>query len=208
MQPPYLEPFRIKAVEPIHFTTPEQRQEQIRAAGYNLFRIPAEHITIDLLTDSGTGAMSADQWAAMLNADESYAGSQSFTLFRDAVYDLTGYSEVLPVHQGRAAERIIFTELLTPGSISVSNSHFDTTRANVELRGAEAQDLLVDSTSGDPFGGNLDIDKTTELLAGPDGTRVLCIVLTITNNSAGGLAVSVDNVQAARKICDSYHIPL
>ncbi|NUS71821.1 MAG: tryptophanase [Corynebacteriales bacterium] len=205
-----MEPFRIKAVEPLAFPTVEERQLALTNAGYNLFRIPARQITIDLLTDSGTGAMSASQWAAMMSGDESYAGARSFERFESVVGDLTGYREVIPVHQGRAAERLVFSSLLEPGDISVSNTHFDTTRANVEHVGAQAIDMVVSSETNEPleFGGDLDIDAVTKLLESEDGSRVRCVVLTITNNAGGGQPVSMANVRAARALCDRFNVPL
>ena len=201
--PTFMEPFRIKSVEPIPFLTRAEREEALRASGYNLFRIDADQITVDLLTDSGTGAMSAAQWSALLNGDESYAGARSFRRFERVVTELTGYSEVIPVHQGRAAERILFSCLLGPNWISVSNTHFDTTRANVEAIGARALDLPdLDSE----FGGDLDVAALRELLE--DGAAVGCVVLTITNNASGGQPVSIANARAVRELCDVHGVPL
>lgn len=203
--PAYMEPFRIKSVEPIPFPSRPEREECLRASGYNLFRIDADRITIDLLTDSGTGAMSADQWAALLRGDESYAGARSFRRFEAVVRDLTGYPEVIPVHQGRAAERILFSCLLEPGKISVSNTHFDTTRANVEDLGALTVDIPDTASS---FGGDLDLVALRELLAGPDGRQVGCVVVTITNNAGGGQPVSMANARAVRALCDEHGVPM
>jgi tryptophanase len=211
-----MEPFRIKTVESIPFPSPQERTDALSDAGHNMFRVPADKVTIDLLTDSGTGAMSDRQWAALISGDESYAGSRSFSLFADTVRDIMGYPEILPVHQGRAAERIVLTRILQPGDISVSNTHFDTTRANVEIAGAEAIDLVErQEEKADPcgpespaFGGNLDISELETLLHSEKGSRVRCVVITITNNAAGGQPVSVDNVRRARKVCDLFQVPL
>jgi tryptophanase len=203
--PPFMEPFRIKSVEPIPFLTADERVDALRASGYNLFRIDADKITIDLLTDSGTGAMSAAQWSALLGGDESYAGARSFRRFERVVRELTGYPEVLPVHQGRAAERILFSCLLGPGKTSVSNTHFDTTRANVEELGARTVDLPDTSSH---FGGDLDVTALRELLATDEGSSVGCVVLTITNNAGGGQPVSMTNAREVRQICDEHGIPL
>lgn len=208
--PSFMEPFRIKAVEPIPFPPPDERREALAAAGYNLFRVPARQITIDLLTDSGTAAMSAAQWSALLSGDESYAGARSFERFEAVVRELTGYPQVLPVHQGRAAERIVLGTVLGLGDISVSNTHFDSTRASVEAAGAEAVDLPVPAYEGvpNPFGGDLDLDALAELLAGRSGARIRCVVLTVTNNANGGQPVSLLNIAGARKLCDRHGIPL
>jgi tryptophanase len=208
--PSFMEPFRIKAVEPIPFPTSDERREALAAAEYNLFRVPARLITIDLLTDSGTAAMSAAQWSALLSGDESYAGARSFERFEAVVRELTGYPEVLPVHQGRAAERILLGNVLGLGDISVSNTHFDSTRASVEAAGAEAVDLPVPVYEGvpNPFGGDLDLDALAELLAGRSGPRIRCVVLTVTNNANGGQPVSLLTIAGARKLCDLHGIPL
>ncbi|MDX3000855.1 tryptophanase [Kribbella solani] len=204
--PAFMEPFRIKAVEPIPFPTAGQRRTALAAAGYNLFRVPSRAITIDLLTDSGTNAMSAAQWAALISGDESYAGATSFENFQTVVRDLTGYDEVLPVHQGRAAERIVLGNLLGPGEVSISNTHFDTTRAAVEAAGATALDLPVEQTSPpSSFGGNIDLARLAERL---NDDRVRCVVLTITNNAAGGQPVSIANVTSVRRLCDQYGVLL
>ncbi|MEU0469546.1 tryptophanase [Amycolatopsis sp. NPDC006131] len=207
--PPFMEPFRIKAVEPIPFPTAEERRDALVAAGWNLFRVPARAITIDLLTDSGTAAMSAAQWSALMRGDESYAGARSFERFEAVVRDLTGYGEILPVHQGRAAERILLGLLLRPGDISVSNTHFDSTRASVEAAGAQAVDLPVPVAPGElnPFGGDLDTGRLRDLLR-TSADRVKCVVLTITNNAGGGQPVSVRNVKDVRQLCDAHGVPL
>ncbi|GAA3988607.1 tryptophanase [Allokutzneria multivorans] len=201
--PSFIEPFRIKSVEPIPFLSRAEREAALRASGYNLFRIDADQVTVDLLTDSGTGAMSAAQWSALLSGDESYAGARSFRRFERVVTELTGYPEVIPVHQGRAAERILFSCLLGPGRISVSNTHFDTTRANVEALGARVVDL-PDLTS--EFGGDLDVAALSALLEA--GAAVGCVVLTVTNNAGGGQPVSIANARAVREVCDAHGVPL
>ncbi len=202
-----IEPFRIHSVEPIRMTTAADRRERLAAASYNLFQLHADDVLIDLLTDSGTGAMSRDQWAAIQHGDESYAGSPSYFVFRDAVRELFDFEHVIPVHQGRAAERILFTVLGGPGRIVPNNTHFDTTRANVEATGAEAVDLVIaegkDPSSLHPFKGNMDLDALDELLTerGPD---VPCVFVTITNNSGGGQPVSLANLRGVREVCDKY----
>jgi tryptophanase len=197
--PAFMEPFRIKAVEPIAFTTAAQRRSILESAGYNQFRIDADQITIDLLTDSGTGAMSAEQWAALHRGDESYAGARSFRRFERVVRELTGFTEVLPVHQGRAAEKIVLSQLMRPGGLSVSNTHFDTTRAHVELAGGRAVDVPA------PDGGDIDVEALRNLaLTG----EVVCVVLTVTNNAGGGKPVSMANIRATRAVCDEHGIPL
>ncbi len=210
--PAFLEPFRIKTVEPLPRPTRGERAAALERAGYNVFRLRAAEITIDLLTDSGTGAMSAAQWAVLMDADESYACARSYERFERVVRELTGFPFILPVHQGRAAERILFTCLLRPGRISVSNTHFDTTRANIELLGARAVDLPCpeseDLASEEPFKGNLDLKELDALLAGPEGTDVACVVMTITNNLGGGQPVSMAHLREVRERCDRFSLPL
>jgi tryptophanase len=204
-------PYRIKVVEPIPFLSGEQRREAIEAAGYNPFNLRADQITIDLLSDSGTGATSAAQEAAAALGDESYAGARSWFRFRDEVADLTGYPHVLPVHQGRAGERILFAGLLRPGQICVSNTHFDTTHANVELAGAVALDLpcpeAADLDSHEPFKGDIDLAALAELLSGPDGSRVGVVLMTVTNNGLGAQPVSMANLEAVRELCRHHGVP-
>ncbi|WP_198663879.1 tryptophanase [Jiangella endophytica] len=206
--PAFMEPFRIKAVEPIPFPSLRERRHALHEAGYNLFRVPARVITIDLLTDSGTSAMSAAQWAALMVGDESYAGARSYERFEAVVHELTGYPEVIPAHQGRSAERILLGQVLRPGDLSVANTHFDTTRASVEAAGAEAVDLPDAHDGPVPFGGDLSVPALRELLSGPDGSRVRCVVQTVTNNARGGQPVSLGNVAAVRELCDRHGVTL
>jgi len=207
-----IEPFRIKSVEPLRHTTPEERQQHLEAAGYNLFLIEARHILIDLLTDSGTGAMSTEQWAAVMRGDESYAGSESFFRLKSVVDDLTGFRHMIPTHQGRAAERILFTVLPRPGQVIPSNTHFDTTRANIEFNGARAVDLPIpearDTQARLDFKGNMDAAALEALIAAEGASRIPLVMLTVTNNSGGGQPVSMANIEAVRQICWRHGIPL
>jgi tryptophanase len=202
-----IEPFRIHSVEPMRMTTQEQRREAVTRAGYNLFKVHAQDVLIDLLTDSGTGAMSRDQWAAMQHGDESYAGSPSYYLFRDAVRELFPFEHVIPTHQGRAAERILFSVLGGAGKVVPNNTHFDTTRANVEFTGAEAVDLVIaegrDPLADHPFKGNMDVDALDALLR-ERAADVPVVFATVTNNSGGGQPVSLANLRAVREVCDAY----
>lgn len=206
-----IEPFRIKMVEPLGMTTREERAEAIARARWNVFQLHAESVLIDLLTDSGTGAMSAAQWAAMMIGDETYACSRSFYKLESAVQELTGVRYVIPTHQGRAAEHILFSNILKPGMIVPSNSHFDTTRANVEFLGAQAVDLLYDAATDPradlPFKGDVDLRKLGQLLA-DHGERVPFVLVTITNNRGGGQPVSMANLRAVRALCDEFEVPL
>jgi tyrosine phenol-lyase len=206
-----IEPFRIKSVEPIRQTTVQQREQFLIEAGYNLFQIPASDILIDLLTDSGTSAMSTEQWAAMMRGDESYAGSDSFFRLKRAVQDLTGYKHVIPTHQGRAAERILFSVMCRPEHIVPSNTHFDTTRANVEASGAQAMDLPIpearDTQLNLPFKGNMDTDSLEKLIDTEGADKIPLVMLTITNNSGGGQPVSMANIAAIREVTARHKIP-
>jgi tyrosine phenol-lyase len=207
-----IEPFRIKSVEPLHWTTREQREHLLRAANYNLFLLAAQDVLIDLLTDSGTGAMSTEQWAGIMRGDESYAGSPSFTRFRDSVQNIFGYKHVIPTHQGRAAERILFNVMCRKGDVVPNNTHFDTTRANVEFVGAEAVDLPCAESrlpeSVHPFKGNMDLAALEQLIARVGRERVPVVMLTVTNNSGGGQPVSMENARAVSALCHKHTIPL
>jgi tyrosine phenol-lyase len=207
-----IEPFRIKSVEPLRRTTREQREELLKAAGYNLFKLRANDILIDLLTDSGTSAMSTEQWAAMMRGDESYAGSESFYRLERVVKDLTGFRHVIPTHQGRAAERILFAIMCKPGDIVPNNTHFDTTRANIESNGAAAVDLpmpaAADTQARIPFKGNMDVEALERLIEREGTERIPLVMITVTNNSGGGQPVSMANIMAVRKVTARYGLPL
>ena len=207
-----IEPFRIKSVEPISWTTRKLREQLLRAAYYNLFLLPAEDVLIDLLTDSGTGAMSTHQWAALMEGDESYAGGRSFDHFRDAIQDIFGYKHVIPTHQGRAAERILFNVACKKGDIVPNNTHFDTTRANVEFVGAEAVDLVIPEgrqpSLKHPFKGKMDVQALDTLISNVGRARVPLVMLTVTNNSGGGQPVSMQNIRQVSAVCRKHAIPL
>ena len=207
-----IEPFRIKSVEPIHWTTRAQREQVLAAAHFNVFLLPADDVLIDLLTDSGTGAMSTHQWAAMMEGDESYAGSRSFDHFRDSIQSIFGYRSVIPTHQGRAAERILFSVCCKKGDIVPNNSHFDTTRANIEFTGAEAVDLLCaegrQPSVDAPFKGNMDVAALENLIQRSGRDRIPLVMLTVTNNSGGGQPVSMENVRQVSAVCRRHGIPL
>ena len=204
-----IEPFRIKTVEPIRQTTREERERLLREAGYNLFLLKAEDVLIDLLTDSGTGAMSSGQWAGMMLGDESYAGAKSFYKFEAAARRITGFKHIIPTHQGRAAERILFGSLLKPGDIVANNTHFDTTRANVEYRHATALDIPTaearDPARVLPFKGDIDLDALERTLTDYAGHAPLAMI-TVTNNSGGGQPVSMANIRAAGAICHRHGV--
>jgi tryptophanase len=207
-----IEPFRIHSVQAIDFPDRRQREEALVRAGFNLFGLHGDEVIIDLLTDSGTGAMSARQWAGMMVGDESYAGSRSFYRFRDVIEELTGFREIIPTHQGRAAEKILFTTLVQEGDVVPNNTHFDTTRANVEYRNAEARDLVIaegrDPGSEYAFKGNMDVEALVETIEVTGRERVPLVMVTVTNNSGGGQPVSMANLRAVRRVCDQYEIPL
>jgi tyrosine phenol-lyase len=207
-----IEPFRIKVVEPMRMTSAEERRELIRAAGYNPFRLKAEHVLIDLLTDSGTGAMSTHQWAGVMEGDESYAGARSFFRFDEAVRGIFGHTHVIPTHQGRASERLLCRALLGHGDVIPGNTHFDTTRANIEDAAAEAVDIPVreahDPDDLHPFKGNIDLEKLEALLSERGREHVPFVLITVTNNSGGGQPVSMENLRGARAVCDRHGVPL
>jgi tryptophanase len=205
-----IEPFRIKTVEPIRHISREERQAALETAGYNLFLVKAEDVLIDLLTDSGTGAMSSAQWGGMMQGDESYAGARSFFHFESAVREITGLKHVIPTHQGRAAERILFGSAVKQGDVVPNNTHFDTTRANVEFRNATALDIPVPEALQPalikPFKGNIDLEALERVLAENPG-RVPLAMITVTNNSGGGQPVSMANIRAASEICHRHGVP-
>ena len=205
-----IEPFRIKSVEPIRFTTEAERRQLAKDASYNLFALHSDDVLIDLLTDSGTSAMSAAQWAAMMNGDESYAGSPSFHRFEAAVRDLMDFKHIIPTHQGRAAEAILFSLIGGKGKKIPSNTHFDTTRGNIEASGAEAHDLLIAEgrapASLHPFKGNIDVERLEAFLTA-NGTSVPCVMLTVTNNAGGGQPVSLENIRATAEIARKHNVP-
>jgi len=207
-----IEPFTIKSVETLRLTTREEREQYLKDADYNLFKIKSQHVLIDLLTDSGTGAMSTEQWAALMRGDESYAGSPSFQRFEESVKDVFGFKFVIPTHQGRAAERILFSTMCKKGDVVPNNTHFDTTRANIEYRGAVAEDMVIaegkDPKKIHPFKGNMDVRKLQNLIEDVGAKKIPLCMLTITNNSGGGQPVSMENVKEVKKVLDQYKIPL
>ena len=205
-----IEPFRIKMTEPLHFTSREQREERLQAAHYNTFLLASSDVMIDFLTDSGTSAMSANQWAAMMQGDESYAGAKSWSKMEAAVRDLTGCPFVLPTHQGRAAERILYSHLGGPGKTFISNTHFDTTRANIEYSGAEALDIPIPEALNPqayhPFKGNMDVERLEALFKAKGPENIAAVILTVTNNSGGGQPVSLENCRAVHTLCRTYGV--
>ena len=207
-----IEPFRVKVVEPIKMTTRDERERYLKNAAYNLFLLKAENVIIDLLTDSGTAAMSAEQWSALMRGDESYAGSKSFYRFEEVVRDIFGFKQVIPMHQGRAAERILFSVMCKKGSIVPNNTNFDTTRANIEYLGAEAIDLPIKEfyqpPVNHPFKGNMDTAALERLIERVGPERIPLVMLTVTNNSGGGQPVSMANIRAVKAICSRYGLPL
>jgi len=206
-----IEPFRIKTVEPINITSREQREKILRDADYNVFMIKARDVMIDLLTDSGTGAMSANQWAAIMRGDESYAGSESFYEFESSVKDITGFKNIIPTHQGRSAEKILFSIIGGPGKSIPNNTHFDTTRANVEYTGAEAVDLVIDEgkipSLDYPFKGNMNIKKLDAFIKEKGAKNIPAVMITVTNNSGGGQPVSMENIREVSRVAKSHGIP-
>ena len=205
------EPWRVKVVEPIRRIGPAEREARLRAAGYNVFGIASEDIYIDLLTDSGTSAMSDSQWAGLMRGDESYAGGRNYFHFEETVREIFGFPYVIPTHQGRVAENLLFSTVLKPGDVVPNNTHFDTTRANVEVNGGTAIDLLVaegrQASGRHPFKGNMDLGKLEACLAANPG-RVPLVMLTLTNNSGGGQPVSLENVRGTREVCRRHGVPL
>lgn len=206
-----IEPFKIKSVEPLHFSTVQERAGWLEKASQNLFLLKSEYVLIDLLTDSGTTAMSSAQWAAIMDADEAYAGSKSYFRFEDQIRNLTAFTHIIPTHQGRAAEKILFSLFGGEGKIIPNNTHFDTTRANVEYSGATAVDLINTDFSVNeraPFKGNMDVRKLTHLIKTEGAESIPMVMLTVTNNSSGGQPVSMENIRAVKEICVKYGIPL
>ncbi|MBL8718676.1 MAG: tryptophanase [Myxococcales bacterium] len=207
-----IEPFRIKSVEPIRMSTAAEREASLERAGYNLFSLPSRDVMIDLLTDSGTGAMSAEQWAAIQRGDESYAGSPSFVRFEAAVRELFPFPHVIPTHQGRAAEKILFAVIGGPGKVFPNNTHFDTTRANIEFTGAEAIDVVIPEgrqpSLEHPFKGNVDLAALEALIVARGKENIPAVFVTITNNSGGGQPVSLENLRGVRAVCDRHGLPL
>jgi len=206
------EPFKIKVVEPIRQTTRDERDRLLRQAGYNLFHVPAESVYVDLLTDSGTSAMSDNQWAGLMLGDESYAGSRNYYHFEESVRSIFGYKHIIPTHQGRMAENLLFSTVVKPGMVVPNNIHFDTTRANVEHQGAEALDVVVreayDPHCEMPFKGNMDLDRLEAAIKKIGSDRIPMVMITITNNSGGGQPVSLGNIRETRSLVNRHGIPL
>jgi tryptophanase len=205
-----IEPFRIKSVEPITMTTDAERKKFLEEAWYNTFLLESRKVIIDLLTDSGTSAMSTDQWAGIMRGDESYAGARSWERMREVIHDLTGFTYIIPTHQGRAAESILYTQLGGKGKVFISNTHFDTTRANIEYSGAKAIDCLIPEgnkpSSIHPFKGNIDVQKLEEIILETRPENVSAVILTVTNNTGGGQPVSMENAKQVREICLKYGV--
>jgi tryptophanase len=210
MELPFIEPYKIKMTEPVYRSTRQERERWIKDASFNLFNLRSEQVTIDLLTDSGTGAMSDRQWSAMMVGDESYAGASSYFNLKNAIEEITGFRYFLPVHQGRAAENVLFSVLVKEGDIVPGNSHFDTTKGHIEFRKAIPVDCTVDAASDfsspEPFKGNVDTDKLEAILKSYPKEKIACIIVTITNNSAGGQPVSMSNLREIRKLADKYGV--
>jgi len=210
MDLPFIEPFKTKMVEPVYRSTRVEREKWIRDASYNLFNLRSDYVTIDLLTDSGTGAMSDRQWAALMQGDESYAGASSYYNLKDAIKEITGFNYFLPTHQGRAAENVLFSVLVKEGDLVPGNSHFDTTKGHIEFRKAEAVDCTIDIAydfkTQHPFKGNVDLNKLEEVLKKNPREKISCIIVTITNNTAGGQPVSMANLKGVRQLADRYGV--
>ena len=212
MQLPYAEPYRIKMVEEIHQSTREQREQWLKDANYNLFNLKSSQVFIDLLTDSGTGAMSDQQWAALMTGDESYAGSRSFEQLQETVQNISGYKYLLPTHQGRAAENVLFSVLVKEGDVIPGNSHFDTTKGHIEFRKAHAIDCTIDEAFDIenlfPFKGNIDLEKLENVYKTYPKEKIPFCLITITCNSSGGQPVSLENMKAVKELSDRYGIPI
>ena len=212
MKLPYAEPYRIKMVEPIKKSTLEQRKQWIKDANYNLFNLKSDQVYIDLLTDSGTGAMSDQQWAEVMVGDESYAGSRSFQKLKDAVNDITGYEYFIPTHQGRAAENVLFSTVVKEGDIIPGNSHFDTTKGHIEFRKGKAVDCTIDEAFDTaiyhPFKGNIDLEKLKKVFTSNPIEKIPFIIFTVTCNTAGGQPASMENIKAVSKLCKEYKVPI
>ena len=212
MMLPYAEPFKIKMVEPIKLSTKEERKQYLKEAYFNPFLLESDKVLIDLLTDSGTSAMSAKQWAGIMQGDESYAGARSWIRMRDTIMDLTGFKHILPTHQGRAAERILYGYLGGKGKTFISNTLFDTTRANIEFSGAEGIDIPIEEGKHPevlhPFKGNMDVKKLEEIITEKGSDNIAGVILTVTNNSGGGQPVSMENAKAVSEICKKHHVKL
>ncbi|MCG8485218.1 MAG: tryptophanase, partial [Clostridia bacterium] len=206
------EPFKIKMVEPIRMTTREEREQKLKEANYNVFALKSDDVYIDFMTDSGTGALSDDQWAGMMKGDESYAGARGYFKVEKAIQDIIGYEFVQPVHQGRAAEQVLFPNLLKKGQYCISNMHFDTTRGHVDLLGAKPVDVVVeeakDTVSFAPFKGNMDLERMEKFIQEVGKENIGLIIMTITNNSAGGQPVSMKNIKETRAMADKYGIKM
>ncbi len=207
-----IEPFRIKSVEPIHFNTKSYRQDALKKASYNTFLLPSDDVMIDLLTDSGTSAMSSAQWAGMMMGDESYAGSPSFYRFESAVKEITGMSVVIPTHQGRASEKILFSITGGKGKVFISNTLFDTTRANIEFAGGQGIDMICKEgklpTIPAPFKGNIDTEALESYIKSHGADHIAMVIITVTNNSGGGQPVSMENIRKTRRICQAHNITM
>lgn len=205
------EPWRVKVVEPIRLLSPEDRERRLQDGGFSLFTVPSEDIYIDLFTDSGTSAMSDSQWAGLMQGDEAYAGGRNYYHFEKAIQDIFGFPHLLPVHQGRVAENLLFSALVKPGMVVPNNSHFDTTRAHVEVNGGVALDLVIpegrDPTAEHPFKGNIDLERVRELFARSPRAKIPLAMLTLTNNSGGGQPVSLANVRGMAALCREFGVP-